>query len=225
MLSLGRSPAWRTVAGGSKTYVEQIAKQITSVADRLLRCGPCGAVAGGVEITGDGGQSGWFDAAVVATHPDQALAPAGLADPCRARGARRLQVLHRARWRCIPTRRCCRAARPSARPGTTCSRDCAGSADEVHVSYYLNRLQRLSEPADYIVTLNPLDQVRPALVLRTMTYRAPALHPAVSSGAAAAARARTPTCSPTRAPTTAGASTRTAAAPAVTAAAALGVRW
>ncbi|HXZ71266.1 MAG TPA: amine oxidase, partial [Streptosporangiaceae bacterium] len=35
------------------------------------------------------------------------------------------------------------------------------------------RLQRLAEPADYLVTLNALDRVRVSQVLARMTYRHP----------------------------------------------------
>ena len=55
--------------------------------------------------------------------------------------------------------------------------DCAGSAEEVHVSYYLNRLQRLAEPENYIVTLNTLDRVRPDRVIETMHYEHPLYTP------------------------------------------------
>jgi uncharacterized protein len=43
----------------------------------------------------------------------------------------------------------------------------------VHVSYYLNKLQGLDESADYLVTLNAVDQVRPDRVLARMTYGHP----------------------------------------------------
>jgi predicted NAD/FAD-binding protein len=46
-------------------------------------------------------------------------------------------------------------------------------ATGVHVSYHLNRLQGLDEPADYLVTLNALDRVRTDRVLARMTYRHP----------------------------------------------------
>jgi predicted NAD/FAD-binding protein len=55
--------------------------------------------------------------------------------------------------------------------------DCAATADQVHVSYYLNRLQRLAEPVSYLVTLNKTDQVAPRRVLDTMTYSHPLYTP------------------------------------------------
>ena len=175
ILSLGRSPAWRTVSGGSKTYVDQIAKQITSVRAaapvRALRRG-----AGGVEVTDDAGQTGRFDAAVVATHPDQALAL--LASPTSAErevlGAFTYAVSDVALHTDASVLPRGKAVRSS---WNYLLSDCAGSADQVHVSYCLNRLQSLDEPEDYVVTLNRLDQVSPELVIRRMRYEHPLYTP------------------------------------------------
>ncbi len=171
MLRVARSPGWRTVTGGSRTYVERIAKQLTTVAAgvpvRAIR-----RVAGGVDIhDGDGGTR-HFQAVVVATHPDEALR---LLNPPTAAerdvlGAFRYNasevVLH-TDARLLP-----RA--PAARASWNyLLRDCTATAANVHVSYHLNRLQGLAGPADYLVTLNALDRVRPDRVLRRLTYGHP----------------------------------------------------
>ncbi len=44
------------------------------------------------------------------------------------------------------------------------------------VSYHMNRLMRLDEPRDYVVTLNPHD-VDPGQVLARMTYEHPIYTP------------------------------------------------
>lgn len=171
MLSLARSPAWRTVSGGSATYVQQIAKQLTSVrtgvpVHAVIRSG------GGVQVYDASGGAGRYDAAVVATHPDEALAL--LSPPTRAErevlGAFRYsssEVLLHTDAAVLPRRS---AARSS---WNYLLSDCAGSAADVHVSYYLNRLQGLSEPADYLVTLNRTDLVSPERVLARMRYDHP----------------------------------------------------
>ncbi|HEV8268671.1 MAG TPA: NAD/FAD-binding protein, partial [Thermoanaerobaculia bacterium] len=43
----------------------------------------------------------------------------------------------------------------------------------VAVTYYLNRLQALSEPTDYLVTLNPERRIAEESILRRMTYTHP----------------------------------------------------
>ncbi|HUZ56233.1 MAG TPA: FAD-dependent oxidoreductase [Streptosporangiaceae bacterium] len=171
MLTLGRVPSWRTVVGGSKTYVEQIAKQITSVRSGV----PVRAVrraGGGVEVTDANGEAGWFDAAVVATHPDQALAV--LAAPALAEREVLGAFSYSTSEVALHTDESLLPRSPAVRSSWNyLLSDCAGSADEVHVSYYLNRLQRLSEPTGYVVTLNTLDQVRPELVVDRMRYEHP----------------------------------------------------
>ncbi len=175
MLSVRRAAAWRTVVGGSRTYVERIAKQITSVRTstpvRALR-----RVTDGIEITGADGETARFDAGVVATHPDQALAL--LAEPTRAEreilGAFRYSASEVALHTDDAVLPRSAAVRSS---WNYLLSDCAGGAEEVHVSYYLNRLQRLTEPQDYIVTLNTLDRVRPDRVIETMHYEHPLYTP------------------------------------------------
>ena len=83
MLSVTGSPSWRTVVGGSARYVELAAKSLSAV----HTCAPIVSVAradDGVTITERGGESHHFDAVVIATHPDQALAMRADADDRRA---------------------------------------------------------------------------------------------------------------------------------------------
>ncbi len=175
MLSMRRAEAWRTVVGGSTNYVQRIAKQLTSVRTGVpVRA--LARVAGGVEITPADGTAQTYDAAVVATHPDQALAL--LADPTQAER----EVLGAFRYSssevALHTDDSVLPRSPAVRSSWNyLLSDCTGGADEVHVSYYLNRLQRLDEPAEYIVTLNTLERVRPGRIIATMTYQHPLYTP------------------------------------------------
>jgi predicted NAD/FAD-binding protein len=171
ILSLRRSPSWRTIVGGSASYIGRIGKQLTRV-----RTGtPVLALhrrPGGIEVTGADGRSEQFAAAVVATHPDQALTLLG--EPTAAErevlGAfsySTSEVALHTDAAVLPKDRALRASWNYLLP------DCAASAATVPASYYLNRLQRLAEPQDYIVTLNALDQVDPGLVIDRMRYQHP----------------------------------------------------
>ena len=171
MLHVARSSRWRTVTGGSRSYVELIAKQLTTVeaglAVRAVR-----RTGGGVEVRDENGGTRHFAAAVVATHPDQALRL--LDSPTAAEkqvlGAFRYtssQVVLHTDATLLPRARAARASWNYLLP------DCASAAANVQVSYHLNRLQGLDEPADYLVTLNALDRVRPGRVLARMTYGHP----------------------------------------------------
>jgi predicted NAD/FAD-binding protein len=176
MLSVTGSPQWRTVTGGSRTYVERAAKGLTGVQTgagiRSLSRHP-----DRVELIDDDGQRHVADAVVVATHPDQALRL--LADPTDDERAvlgsftySRNETLLHTDATLLPAARRARAAWNYRMDG------CGGSADDVQVSYWMNRLQDLDEPLDYLVTLNATDRIDPGTVLRRMVYEHPVYTPA-----------------------------------------------
>jgi len=185
MLSLTGSPQWRTVTGGSRTYVERAAKQLHSV--RLSA--PVHAVhrhAGGAEVVDASGEALAFDAVVIATHPGQALRM--LAEPTAAER----EVLGAFRYTPNPTMLHTDArllpGKPAARaswnyelshcgPGPAVGQP-AGPAAAPRVSYHMNRLQGLPAGEDYIVTLGADGVVDPARVIDTMDYEHPAYTPA-----------------------------------------------
>jgi len=175
ILAVTGSPRWRTVVGGSRRYVEAAVKGLTAVAvstpvRALARTGA------GVEIRDDADTVHHADVAVVATHPDQALAllTAPTAAERELLGAFRYspnvtQLHHDASV--LPLRSGARASWNYLK--TTCGvRDAP-----VLVSYDLNRLQRLAEPEDYVVTLNGGDSVDPRQVIATMRYEHPIYTP------------------------------------------------
>ena len=177
LLSVRGSPRWLTVAGGSATYVRRIAQQLADVRPgvpvRAVRRFP-----GGAEVSDAAGQVSEYDAVVIATHPDQALAL--LADPTALersvlgafRYSRSAVLLHTDPAP-LPTSRRLRSS------WNYLLRSCSAAEAGVQVSYYLNRLQRLGPGEDdYIVTLNGSSQVRRDLVLRSMSYQHPVYDPA-----------------------------------------------
>ncbi|MEI7058770.1 FAD-dependent oxidoreductase [Nocardioides sp. CCNWLW239] len=185
MLQVTGSPTWRTVVGGSRTYVDRLVARIDDV-----RTGdPVTAVerhADGVDVrTGTGSES--FDRVVVATHADQALRLLADATPeeksdLAAIGYSRNQTwLHRDES-LLPDR-------PRARASWNYRlASCHGGADKVVVSYWMNRLQGLDDRDQHVVTLNATEHVDPAKVTARMTYE----HPVFTTEAvAAASRLRT----------------------------------
>ena len=93
-------PQWRTVAGGSREYVNRIA---THLADRInlnVNVRRLRRLNGGVMVDVEGQGEVWFDAVVMATHADQSLAllQDASADECNILGAFQFQnnraVLH-----------------------------------------------------------------------------------------------------------------------------------
>ena len=175
MLSVRRAAGWRTVAGGSRTYVDRIAKGLSGVQAgtqvRAVRRGP-----DSVEVRDDSGSRARFRCAVIATHPDQALR---LLDP-PTRAEREVLGAFRYRSSAVALHTDAgllpRAGRARASWNYLLG-DCAGAAEQVHVSYYLNRLHRLAGPTDYLVTLNALDRVAPGAVIDRMSYAHPLYTP------------------------------------------------
>lgn len=175
MLTVTGSPQWRTVAGGSASYVQRAVKALSAVHTNtpvrsLTR------TAHGVEVRDGDAQLHRFDAAVVATHPDQALALLTYPTPAQAAvlGAFRYSVnptvLH-TDTSVLPRSARARASWNYALPG------CDAPASAVRVSYDLNRLQRLDIPTRYLVTLNDGGQVDPDAVIERMVYQHPIYTP------------------------------------------------
>ncbi|MFE1250780.1 NAD(P)/FAD-dependent oxidoreductase [Streptomyces sp. NPDC058735] len=175
LLSVGGSPVWRTVTGGSQRYVERVAKHIGDI-----RTGtPVRAVrrhADGADLTTGDGTTESYDAVVIATHPDQALRL--LADPTdrerRVLGAfrysRNTTLLH-TDTRLLPRAPGARASWNYLMPS------CTAAADRVRVSYDMNRLQRLDAAETFVVTLGGEDRVDPGRVLARMVYEHPVYTP------------------------------------------------
>ena len=175
LLAIGGSPTWRTVVGGSRTYVELAAKNLTAV----HLGSPIRTVtrhAQGVEIRDDADTRHQADRVVVATHPDQALAL--LADPTPAetrvlgafRYSRNETVLHRDP-RVLPRAAGARASWNYHKPA------CHSDPGAVGVSYDMNRLMRLDERGEHIVTLNGTEHIDPDQIIATMLYEHPVYTP------------------------------------------------
>jgi len=174
MLSVTGSPQWRTVVGGSREYVTRVAarldevrlgSKVTSVRD----------TAEGVEVTDGNGDTTTYDAVVVATHPDQALAL--LQDPTEVQRqalsampyADNLALLH-TDTSLLPRAEQAQASWNFLRP--------RGDRDAVTVTYDLTRLQRLPTTTHYLVTLGGEDLVDPRTVIARMEYAHPMYNPA-----------------------------------------------
>ena len=171
MLSVTGSPTWYTVSGGSARYVERAAKGLTAIHTST----PVRSIArlgSGVEIRDDADSVHHYDGVVIATHPGQALDL--LTEPTPAEsdvlGAIGYTVnpaaLHTDRS-VLPKTARAQASWNYALPA------CDAAPTTVHLSYNMNRLQRLDVPETYVVTLNGDGRVDPATVIDRMAYEHP----------------------------------------------------
>ena len=185
MLGVTGSPQWRTVTGGSRSYVERAAKGLTGVqtgaAVTAVTRHP-----DGVQLTDADGQTATADVVVVATHPDQALRL--LADPTDAERSTLAAFEYSRNETVLHTDASLLPAAPRARASWNYRMSACAQGDEpVVVSYWMNKLHDLDEPTDHLVTLNGTDRVDDAAVLRRMVYE----HPLYTPGSVAA-QARVP---------------------------------
>jgi predicted NAD/FAD-binding protein len=185
MLSVTGSPQWRTVVGGSLRYVEKAAKHLSAV-HTSTPVRSVDRVGAGVQVRDDDDQVADFDAAVLATHPAQALRM--LAHPSQLEAAvlgdfeysRNPTVLHSDKS-VLPRAQRARASWNYFLPS------CHASASAVHVTYDMNRLQRLDSATPYLVTLNADSSVAPDRIMDRMDYEHPIFTPV-----SVAAQARLP---------------------------------
>ncbi|MET0494986.1 MAG: FAD-dependent oxidoreductase [Actinoplanes sp.] len=176
MLTVTGSPTWRTVVGGSRTYVDLLAKELTTIRAAT----PVRAVSrtpDGVTIRDDGGEVHDYDAVVVATHADQALRllTDPTADERRTLGAFRYSVndtvLHTDET-ILPAAAGARASWNYLLPG------CDPDDGPPRVTYDMNKLQRLDARGRYLVTLNAGDRVPDEVAIARMSYQHPIYTPA-----------------------------------------------
>ncbi|MFL5872364.1 MAG: NAD(P)/FAD-dependent oxidoreductase [Solirubrobacterales bacterium] len=170
MYSLRDRPRWRTVSGGSRSYVEAIVAPWRDRVRTRAAVWRIQRLPDGVRIEADGCESEVFDRVVIATHSDQALALLG--DPSAAElevlGAipyqRNEAVLH-TDASLMPRRRAAWSSwnfhlSEEPAPGST-------------VTYWMNKLQRLRTAEQYFVTLNRGDRIDPEKAIRRISYDHP----------------------------------------------------
>ncbi|MCC4294380.1 NAD(P)/FAD-dependent oxidoreductase [Brevundimonas aurantiaca] len=186
LLKLVGRPLWRTVVGGSRVYVQALARQIAAnqIAASPAAAGRGGEgsrlgravtqvrrIEGGVLVQDATGATERFDHVVIGAHADQALAM--LAQPTARerellgafRYSRNLTILHTDPG-LMPRRRRAWA-----------SWNYIGADDGLCVTYWMNRLQGLPGQ-DLFVTLNPPRPPAAGTLLRSELYEHPIFDPA-----------------------------------------------
>jgi predicted NAD/FAD-binding protein/DUF1365 family protein len=180
MLSVTGSPEWRTVTGGSRAYVERVAAGLPDV--RLgTKVTAVRETADAVEVTDGNGDTAAYDAVVVATHPDQALAM--LQEPTKAQREALAAMPYSENTALLHTDTSLLPHAAHARGSWNFLRP-RGDRGQVTVTYDLTRLQRLPTQQHYLVTLGGEDLVDPRTVIARMEYA----HPMYTPGSVAAQR-------------------------------------
>jgi predicted NAD/FAD-binding protein len=172
LLDLKDRPQWKTVRGGSHTYIIRMLKDLGSGA----RCGdPVTAVTRGqgqVEVGLASGERLAFDQIVLACHADEALALLSEPLPLERR------ILSQFRYQ--PNRALlhtdARLMPRSRRVWSSWNYLASQHEDRVQgvsVTYWMNLLQNLTSTENYFVSLNPLNEPQPGSLVAEMTYHHP----------------------------------------------------
>jgi len=172
LLRLTNRPQWRYVSGGSRNYVHAMMKhfinkpQLNSAPKDIQRHG------NGVTLFTKEGEALEFDQVVIATHADEVLKllrdPSGeerqLLSPWSYQENE--VVLHTCSTYLPPNPKLWASWNFIREPGHLDQRP-------VSVSYYMNRLQNLKTERDYVVTLNPGNDIPEENVINRTTLTHP----------------------------------------------------
>jgi predicted NAD/FAD-binding protein len=170
LLALNAQPTWKVVTGGSHTYIPGLLAQLSGEIHAGTAIASVRRHEAGVTIDFRDRPSMAFDDVVFACHGDQVLPL--LADPSdRERGVfASFTTTTNAAW--LHTDASMLPAQARARASWN-YRLAADADAPPTVTYDLNRLQGLTVPEQYCVTLNPDGGIDEGRVLRRFVYRHP----------------------------------------------------
>ncbi|WP_136068324.1 NAD(P)/FAD-dependent oxidoreductase [Modicisalibacter radicis] len=170
LLSLADRPQWRTLVGGSRSYIPALTQRYAERIHRHCTVSCIRRDAGGVDVDTTLGTAR-FDQVVLACHADQALGLLGDPSPAErdilaAIPYRDNEVVLHTDSTLLPRRR---------RAWASWNYRLDGRTDEarVAVTYNMNMLQRLTAPETFCVTLNDTAAIDPARVLGRYRYAHP----------------------------------------------------
>lgn len=174
-------PKWRTVIGGSRQYVTKLLTDFEGELRLTASVIAVDPVGDGVTVRLADGQSESFDDVVIATHTDQALAmlsrPSAIERSVLGAVAYKPNTVYLHRDPMMMPRR--RAAWSAWNYLGTRE---AGTARDISVTYWMNRLQNIDPRYPIFISLNPLKAPDAEKIFARYTYH----HPMFDSKALAA---------------------------------------
>ncbi len=172
LLDLSNRPAWRTVAGGSNSYVKAFTASFTGKVHLNTKIQRIFRTDGGVQVQFADQHHEAFDQVVLATHADQTLRLLGDPTPEETRllGPWQYEKNHTALHTDL-------SILPPIRRAWSCwnfRREGSGATTQpAYVTYAMNLLQGLTTSKQYLVTLNRPSAYDEKQVIARMVYHHP----------------------------------------------------
>jgi len=171
LFKLNQRPQWRTVSGGSRSYVKALHDDMQAVTRRACPVTAIERGPEGVTIHSPNGTE-TFDEVIIATHGDEALPL--LSNPTEAekdvlpafRYSTNEVILH-TDHRLMPKRRKVWSSWNYVAPSVI------DATRPVPLTYWMNRLQNLPANQDIFVTLNPFEPIAAEFVHQRKTFMHP----------------------------------------------------
>jgi predicted NAD/FAD-binding protein len=172
LLSFRNRPQWKTVVGGSHTYVKAFQRQFNGEIHLKAGVRQVFRDRSGVRLHCADGTIRHFDQVIIACHADQALRLLGDPgqDEQRLLSAWQYQLNHTV----LHTDSSLLPKQKSAWSAWNfCRESCEAKGRPVSVTYYMNLLQGLPARQDYCVTLNRQQKLPPEKVIAEFDYQHP----------------------------------------------------
>lgn len=170
LLNFVNRPIWRTVVGGSRSYVKKLTAGYSKSIVLDAQLAIIRRHQDGVDLIDTRGQSMRFDHVILATHADQALAL--LDDPSVKEQDLLSAIRYRRNEAWLHSDPTLMPKRKSAWASWNFLQE-PGEDERLVVTYWMNKLQKLNTKQDMFVTLNPVSQPRAGLCHRVETYEHP----------------------------------------------------
>lgn len=167
MLGINTHPKWKTIRGGSQAYIEPLTAPYRERIQLEARISSVSRAATGVTLKFVDRPRMDFDQVVFACNCDRVLPL--LEAPTDAERDILSHFTTSRNEACLHTDSHLLPRRPEARASWNYNLH-LNNGHAATMTYHMNRLQSLSTPEDYCVTLNENGTVNPAKVIRRMTY-------------------------------------------------------
>ena len=170
MLTINDRPTWKTIRGGSKTYIPKLIKGLEGRVHLNSAVRAIKHTRLGVALHSSSGLLGEFDQVIIGTHSDQALKMLETPSPLEVEilGAIKYQLnettLHTDES-VLPSKKKTWASWNYFLP--------AEASSKVSISYNMNILQGIKSPESFIVSLNSDHYIDPTKVINKFTYHHP----------------------------------------------------